>query len=103
MIDVYLLLRKENIVGFEIIGHADFDEYGKDIVCSAVSILAYTCVNTLELYIKDFSFIDENEIMKLQAFETNEKVDVVFNTFKTGIWTLEQSYYDFVRLNYKEI
>ena len=50
MIDVYLLLRKENIVGFEIIGHADFDEYGKDIVCSAVSILAYTCVNTLELY-----------------------------------------------------
>ena len=41
--------------------------------------------------------------MKLQAFETNEKVDVVFNTFKTGIWTLEQSYYDFVRLNYKEI
>lgn len=103
MINVNLLLKKENIVGFEISGHADYDEYGKDIVCSAVSILAYTCVNTLELYIDDFSFTDYDEIMRLMAYQTNEKTEVVFTSFKTGIWTLEQSYNNFVKLNYKEI
>ena len=103
MIDVNLLLKKENIVGFEITGHADYNEYGKDIVCSAVSILAYTCVNTLELYIDNYSFNDNYETMKLLAFDMNDKVEVVFTNFKTGIWTLEQSYGNFVKLNYKEI
>jgi len=43
-------LRKagEAYVGFEIKGHAGFADYGKDIVCAAVSVLSTTCVNALE-------------------------------------------------------
>ena len=103
MINVNLLLRKEKILGYEITGHADYDEYGKDIVCAAVSILAYTCVNTLELYTEDFKFSDDDITMKLISKYTDEKIEVVFESFKTGIWTLTQSYKDFIRLNYKEI
>ena len=29
-------------------GHADFDESGKDIVCSAVSALSFTSLNSIE-------------------------------------------------------
>ena len=103
MIKVNLLNNKENILGFEISGHADYDEYGKDIVCSAVSILAYTCVNTLGIYTDKFIFSDDESLMRLESFETNEKIGVVFTSFRTGIRTLEQSYSDFVKLDYKEI
>ena len=103
MISVNLLLSKETILGYEISGHADYDEHGKDIVCAAVSILAYTCVNTLELYTDDFIFSDDDITMKLISNYTDEKVEVVFTSFKTGIWTLTQSYKDFIKLNYKEI
>ncbi len=36
------------ITGFSISGHADFDDYGKDIVCAAVSSMSSLVVNTLE-------------------------------------------------------
>jgi uncharacterized protein YsxB (DUF464 family) len=36
------------IEGFQFEGHADVDEYGYDIVCSAVSALAIGCANSIE-------------------------------------------------------
>ena len=38
----------DELVGFEISGHAGFAERGQDIVCAAVSFLATTVVNSLE-------------------------------------------------------
>ncbi|MDY6325177.1 MAG: ribosomal-processing cysteine protease Prp [Catonella sp.] len=34
-------------------GHALFDEYGKDIVCAAVSVLALNTFNSIELFCED--------------------------------------------------
>ena len=36
---------KKNINKIKILGHADYDEYGKDIVCSSVSSIITTTVN----------------------------------------------------------
>ena len=41
---------KKNII--EIKGHANYDDYGKDIVCSAVSSIALTTINGI-ISIKD--------------------------------------------------
>lgn len=38
----------EEIVGFRLSGHADYDESGKDIVCAGVSAVAIGTVNSLE-------------------------------------------------------
>lgn len=48
MIRVTLRRAGEAYTGFEVKGHAGFAEYGKDIVCAAVSALTVTCVNALE-------------------------------------------------------
>ncbi|MBE6687767.1 MAG: ribosomal-processing cysteine protease Prp [Ruminococcaceae bacterium] len=37
-----------DVTGFSISGHAGFDDYGKDIVCAAVSAMTSLVVNTLE-------------------------------------------------------
>ena len=37
-----------DVTGFSISGHAGFDDYGKDIVCAAVSAMSSLVVNTLE-------------------------------------------------------
>ena len=43
-----------NTYSFEAKGHAEYDEYGKDIVCAAVSILVVTLANRLnELKVKN--------------------------------------------------
>lgn len=103
MIDVTLKTKKNNIVGFLIRGHADFSEEGSDIVCSAVSILAYTTVNTLDLYIDNVMFSDSEEEMTLEINTRTNQTDVVFKYFETGIQTLLGNYNKYVNLDYEEL
>ena len=103
MINVNILINnKDKIVGFEITGHANYDEYGKDLVCSAVTILAYSCVNTLDKYNDDIKFEDDGDIMYVEVSENNTNTNIIFDYFKTGIETLLGNYGSYVKLNYKE-
>lgn len=97
MIKVEIIYIDDLIRGFKITGHADYDESGKDIVCAAVSMLAYTTVNSLDSYNYDFEFKDDEETMKLLVRNPSHDSEVILNTFSTGIWTLTQSYDDFVK------
>ena len=96
MIKVNLIYNKDILKGFEITGHADYDEHGKDIVCAAVSMLAYTSVNSLDSYDYEVEFSDDEETMKLLVKNPSHDSEVILNTFSTGILTLTQSYSDFV-------
>lgn len=103
MINVDLLInKKDEIVGFEIKGHAEYDEYGKDLVCSAVTILAYSCVNSLDKYAEDVKFSDDDITMSVSIDKTTRDTKVIFDYFKTGIETLLGNYSSYVKLNYKE-
>ena len=54
MIQVIILRdkdRKEE--GIEISGHAGYAEYGQDIICSAVSVLALNMANSVEQFTDD--------------------------------------------------
>lgn len=48
MIRLSVVFKGDSIVGFELKGHSGYAEYGKDIVCSAVSALAVTAVNSID-------------------------------------------------------
>ena len=47
MIKVSIKNKNNLIKEIKIIGHADYDEYGKDIVCASVSSLATTTINDI--------------------------------------------------------
>ena len=96
MIKVNLIYNKDILKGFEITGHADYDEHGKDIVCAAVSMLAYTTVNSLDNYDYELEFSDDEKTMKLLVKKPSHDSEVILNTFSAGILTLTQSYSDFV-------
>jgi len=57
---------KENI---SILGHANYDEYGKDIVCSAVSSIVLTSVEAVAKF--DETAIDINQ--------KENKLDIIIN------------------------
>lgn len=40
--------RKNEYVGFTCSGHAGYDEYGRDIVCAALSMLVINTVNAID-------------------------------------------------------
>jgi uncharacterized protein len=50
VIDIKIEISNDKIIKDLIIkGHSNYDEYGKDIVCAAVSILVYTAYLSLKL------------------------------------------------------
>ena len=49
---------KKHIDLIKILGHAMYDEYGKDIVCSSVSSIVITTVNGIYEIDKEYLYIE---------------------------------------------
>jgi hypothetical protein len=109
MIKIIIVRNKSEYLGYEISGHAGYDESGYDIICSAVSILAYTALNSMadvaNIPDRDMTYaIDENiGDMSLLLNRTNMKADIILKTFETGIKLLLEDYSQYISLDYKEV
>ena len=96
MITVTVFNKQEKIVGVQLEGHAEFGKRGKDIVCSAVSILYINLVNSLESFTDDEKELNgstkinfQNVILKRLP---SERAELLFQSFLLGITTIEQKY-----------
>lgn len=50
---------KKKITSIQILGHADYDEYGRDIVCSSVSSIVTTTINGIYEINQEFLTVEE--------------------------------------------
>ncbi len=55
--------------GFLVKGHAGYGEYGKDIVCAAVSVLVINTINSIETFTEDAFQLDTDEETGLIDFQ----------------------------------
>lgn len=93
-------------------GHANYNAYGEDIVCAAVSILGITALNSLV----EVCGLDENEIsykidgekgyldVKLPDIQDEsllKNTQIVLNTFLVGMKSLIESYPKYITLEYR--
>lgn len=97
MIKVTLLTKSNNLIGFEMSGHAGYAEYGNDIVCAAASVLAINTVNSIEAFTEDLfdCTVGEDDGLlqfKLISNKINEKSELLLKAFKLGIQSIEQQY-----------
>ncbi|GAA6113156.1 MAG: ribosomal-processing cysteine protease Prp [Apilactobacillus sp.] len=100
--------KHDRITGFSITGHADSGEYGKDIVCAAVSVLSISTVNGLDVVAHVSPKVDSNDIdggyMEVSVPEANSEQDeiaaqAILLTFKNGMLDISQSYADYIKLD----
>ena len=77
----------------EIIGHADYDEYGKDIVCSGVSSIVTTTVNAiLSFNDKYISYKEEKDKFTIVINLHNDIVDKLINNMINMLKEVETNY-----------
>jgi uncharacterized protein YsxB (DUF464 family) len=96
----------DELVGFEISGHAGFAERGQDIVCAAVSFLATTVVNSLEEQLSFEPYYDVEETkghllcyLPLEISDIDrQKSQVILKTLEIGLISIEQEYSQYVKL-----
>ncbi len=83
-----------NIYGFEAVNH------GNSIVCSAVSILTFNAVNSIEKFTNEKCACEYKEkggflkfsVSSLENGETNENASLLLNSMLLGLNGIQQSY-----------
>ena len=66
MIIATVFHKNDKIVGVQLEGHAEYGRRGKDIVCSAVSILYINLVNSLESFTDDVMELNGSKKINFQ-------------------------------------
>ena len=85
------VIKKNEVI--EISGHANYDEFGKDIVCASVSSIVMTTVNSI-LSIDDSSinYVDDGDKIIIKKLNDNDIVDKLLNTMILILKDLEKQY-----------
>lgn len=99
----------DNYQGFMFNGHAGSADYGKDIVCAAVSVLVFNTVNSLEaLTTEAFSFENDKSdgYFKLE-FEHNElskEARILMDSLVLGLQGIrDNGNKKYIRIIFKEV
>mgnify|MGYP000011354627 FL=1 len=114
MIKAVLYVNSDNnIVGFQVGGHAGYENIGKDIVCAAVSVLTINTVNAIEKF-TDCRFKCEQDKSGLIRFkllpdsefssEQGKQGQILLHTLELGLINISKEYGDrYVQVHYKEV
>lgn len=91
----------KEICQIEASGHAEFDEKGKDIVCSAVSAILIGGLNSIN-NIDNYDILKKEGYLSLKLKEniSNTYEDkIVLNTIYIQLKTVENGYKKFIKIN----
>ena len=103
MIQIKILKNQtDRPMGFRISGHSGYEEAGKDIVCSAVSMLATNTVNAIESFTADEQDVlavnEEEGFFEFRLKTVSQESELLLKTFALGAETLAKSYKKFVQV-----
>ena len=79
----------------EIKGHANYDDYGKDIVCASVSSIVITTINAiLEFDPESIYYEDLNNRILIEKLKDDDITNKLINNMIELLEELEKSYKD---------
>ena len=87
----------QKIISIEVKGHANSAEYGKDLVCAAVSTVMTGGMNALKD--KEYDFKLEEGHVYVKALDIPSDYDsVVLKTMEVQLMTIEESNHKYVQI-----
>lgn len=98
MIKCNYKVENQNIIHIHISGHANYSEYGSDIVCSAVSMICYTIGNALMNLSDDFALSIEDNVFVFNDNLNTSESKLLLKTLFEGMLMVENQYNDFIKI-----
>ena len=108
MIKISMVSKDGQRIGFDMKGHAGFGEYGRDIVCAAVSALVINTVNSMEA-LTDNPFEaeveeDSGSVHFLLKEGFDDKAVLLLDSLYLGLRDIRDTYgTEFIQLLSKEV
>jgi uncharacterized protein YsxB (DUF464 family) len=92
MIKVILTKKDDNVNKVIINGHAGYDDFGKDIVCAAVSSTVVTTINILlSLDNQSISYNDSRGLI-IEVLKNDMTTKKIINVLISNLYELEKAY-----------
>ena len=98
MIDVEIFQTSSGeYTGFRMSGHAEYAEYGQDIVCAAVSALVINTINSIEQYTEDAfeSSVDPETgtvLFKIKDMPVGSSSELLLKSLVLGLSGIQDEY-----------
>ena len=93
MIKVKIESKDNFIESFTISGHADYEEYGKDIVCASVSSIAISSINlAIRIDKTSINVVNNDGLLDVKILKHDEIINKVFINMVEMLKELEESY-----------
>ena len=98
MIKVNVLV-KDKIEEISIIGHANYDEYGKDIVCSSASSIVITTVNAIIAFDEDYvDYKEEKDKFTIKINKHDDILEKLITNMLNMLKELENDYPKYIKI-----
>ena len=92
---------KDHYLSIDVSGHAEFGEYGKDLVCASVSSIMFGFMNALDALDEDVEIRQSENRITVINHSGSKVVDDYYELVMMQLKTLEESYGDFIQVERK--
>lgn len=109
MIRILIKKKNDSLKYIQVSGHANSDDYGKDIVCAAVSVISQTILLGISEILKDdlnysikkgdLSF----EIPDKMSYEDELRVNALTHTLILGLQNIKNNYKNYIDIIKEEV
>ena len=100
--------RSDHIHSFEMSGHANFAEHGKDLVCAAATAVSFGAVNAIISLTSETPEIQQGAdggYLKVEFPESqkhDEKIQLIVQAMIVSLQTIEQDYGQHIKIIFKK-
>ena len=98
MISVNVSFIGSDVKSLTVSGHANYDKYGKDIVCAGVSAVVTGGINALESQVDNIEVISKENELGVKVINSNEYIQIVLKTILIQLETIEKSYKKYIKI-----
>lgn len=103
MIKVNIKKKDSKITDITVEGHANYNELGKDIVCSAVSSIVITTINgILRLDSDSINYFDKDGYVEIKNVNNNDITNILLDNMVELFIELEKQYPKNIKI-YEEV
>lgn len=100
MLKVHVTKFEDRVEKIEFIGHAMYDDYGKDIVCSAASSMLITTVNGILSFDSSYLKVEEGkDVVTISILVQNEVTKKLIQNMLNLLSELETQYPENIKIS----
>ena len=108
MIHVQINRSSDRILSFKMDGHAEFAEYGQDIVCAGASAVSFGAINAIMALTQVEPVIKQSKSGMLECIipkdlpeDQDHKVQLLLQGMIVSLQTIEQEYGEYIKINFQ--